>query len=49
MNYLRDMKAFSSDHVPDKTRKVVEEVKEFKAPDILGIKKPEWNTSTYVN
>jgi len=49
LNYLRDMKVFDSELIPEKARKVVEEVKEFTAKDILGIKTPNWNTSTYVD
>lgn len=53
LNYIRDIKAFDSSLVPNEvtviqTREKVDYVKEFKAPDILGLKKPEWNNSTHV-
>lgn len=48
MNYLPDMKAFDPELIPAKAKKAVEEVKDFIALDILGLKQSAWNTSTYV-
>lgn len=48
MNYLRDMRAFSRDYVPEEVRNVVAEVKDSITLDILGVKASRWNTSTYV-
>mmetsp|Transcript_7956 Transcript_7956/g.15503 ORF Transcript_7956/g.15503 Transcript_7956/m.15503 type:complete len:179 (+) Transcript_7956:2856-3392(+) len=48
MNYLKDMRVFSRDYMPQEVRKIVAEVKDSTALDILGVKPTRWNTSSYV-
>lgn len=50
LNYIRDLKTFDSSLIPNEVtniqiREKVDYVKDLKAPDILGLKKPEWNNS----
>ena len=49
LNYLRDMKAFDSNLVPEEVRTKVQAVKQFVEEDMLGTKPKEWTTSTYVD
>ena len=49
LNYPRDMHAFDSSEVPERARKAAEEMRNFVSADILGLKPPSWNKSTYVD
>jgi hypothetical protein len=49
INYHRDTHAFDSSLIPDKSRKAAEDMKYLVSKDILSLKAPEWNKSTFVD
>lgn len=46
MNFLQNSKAFHTSDIPQNALKKKLETLEFKDPDYLKLKKPNWNTST---
>jgi hypothetical protein len=49
LNYHRQMHAFDSSAIPEKARKAAEEVRKLSSENILSLRMPEWNKSTYVD
>jgi hypothetical protein len=46
LNYARDHKKFNDDDVPQKAKEAKEYIKELRDPDILELRKKNWNVST---
>eukprot|EP00753_Platysulcus_tardus_P022625 PLAT9828.1.p1 GENE.PLAT9828.1~~PLAT9828.1.p1 ORF type:complete len:298 (-),score=96.69 PLAT9828.1:90-983(-) len=48
VHYAAEEKVFHVSDIPDRALAARREVKHLKRPDILGLERPKWNSSTYV-